>query len=337
MESKGYTERFLYKNVERGLVLNLLNPTNYIRILSPYFGRSDMAAEYYDRILFDKKTLGDIRSASTPYIAIQATDVQNGLNFTFSPYMFSLICSDFDAFPVSRAVAASAAFPGPFTPIVLKNYAGSCNFSLEEWVHATLNERDTTSRAFGLASKLIRYADSEEMPYIHLLDGGIADNLGLRSGLDIIQSRGPESFADAGMEKAKKIIFIVVNAASKTEYSWSLLGKIPGVGAMLRATSTVMVDTIVHDTLYLFHSRFTEWMRTYAKRFPEKPKPELYVAIIEFEGLKDAARRRHFHGIPTTLTLPEETVDELRMVARELLFDSSEFQRFVNDVGGSIP
>ena len=334
---KDFRKRFLYRNVQRGLKLNWLNPFNFLRTLSPYFGRSDMAAEYYDRILFDGKTLGDMRSQSTPYIMIQATDALNGYHFPFTPYMFALICSDYDTFPVSRAVAASAAFPGPFTPIVLRNHAGKCKFAQEGWVQNVMEKQDATDRNFRLAKKLSTYANPEKKPYIYLLDGGVADNLGLRLALEITHGIGLGKLGEMGLAPEKKMLFVIVNAASQSERSWGRLGKIPGIGGMLGATSSTMVNATNYDTLSLLYSYFDEWLENFEANYPEMEKPELYVVVVEFDSLQDEMRRRHFFSIPTSLSLPDKTVDELRMVARELLFDSSEFKRFVNDIGGTIP
>jgi NTE family protein len=334
---KDFRERFLYRNVERDLLLALFNPYNAIRTFSPYYGRSDLAAEYYDRTLFDRKTLGDIRRQDTPYVAIQATDIVSGFNFPFTPYMFSLICADYDAYPVSRAVAASAAFPGPFTPIVLKNRSGTCGFPMEEWVQRALEEKETTSRAFAVAKKVRTYADTENKPYVHLLDGGVADNLGLRSSLEFIAGRGTRSFSDIGLDSAEKLLFVIVNASSKTKYSWGRLGKVPGLGGILSATSSVMVDSTNTDTLYLLHTYFRQWLKTHRENRPEGQVPELYFVVVEFDRLKDDRRREDFLRVPTSLSLPEHTVDELRAVARELLFESREFNRFVEDVGGILP
>ena len=88
-----------------------------------------MAQEYYDKMIFHGATLGDLASGKGPAVNILATDANDGIVLHFAPSQFTLICSDFEKFPLARAVAASAAFPGALTPIILKNYAGQCNQS----------------------------------------------------------------------------------------------------------------------------------------------------------------------------------------------------------------
>ena len=47
-----FEPRFLRRNVQRALIWRLLAPWNWVRLASPWFGRSDLAAEYYDEQLF---------------------------------------------------------------------------------------------------------------------------------------------------------------------------------------------------------------------------------------------------------------------------------------------
>jgi len=51
---------FLRRPVERELFLQLLRPYNWVRLASPYFNRSRIAAEYYDEHLFRGATFADL-------------------------------------------------------------------------------------------------------------------------------------------------------------------------------------------------------------------------------------------------------------------------------------
>ena len=89
-----FKERFLYHNVNRGLIGRLFLPTNWPKLGSLLYGRSDMAAEYYDRILFEGATYADLWEQNSPELLIQATDISAGARFGFTRYHFSLLCSD---------------------------------------------------------------------------------------------------------------------------------------------------------------------------------------------------------------------------------------------------
>ncbi|MEN6623053.1 MAG: patatin-like phospholipase family protein, partial [Smithella sp.] len=105
-----YESRFLKKNIQGDLTTRIfLNPINWFRLSSPYFDRSDIAAEYYDKNVFEGKTFGDILKRRGPMVLINATDMSLGQRFTFNQTVFNAICSDLLVFPVARACAASSA------------------------------------------------------------------------------------------------------------------------------------------------------------------------------------------------------------------------------------
>ena len=44
-----FQDRFLNRNIQRGLVLQALRPYNLLRLFTPFYTRSIMASQYYDR------------------------------------------------------------------------------------------------------------------------------------------------------------------------------------------------------------------------------------------------------------------------------------------------
>ena len=187
---KRFRQEFLLRDVQSALLWRLVNPLNWPRLFSARFDRSDLAQEYYDEVLFKSATLGDMLRKEGPLINILATDAVEGISFSFLPAQFNMICSDYDRFPVARAVTASSALPGPFSPIVLKNYAGQCDYTLPDWITKAIEKPDLSSRVYWLASYLSRYMDAIAKPYIYLIDGVVADNLGLRAVIESIAGRG---------------------------------------------------------------------------------------------------------------------------------------------------
>ena len=65
---------FLRRPVERELFVQLLRPYNWVRLASPFFNRSRLAAEYYDEHLFKGATFADLERQPGPGILINATD-----------------------------------------------------------------------------------------------------------------------------------------------------------------------------------------------------------------------------------------------------------------------
>ena len=146
-----FEQKFLTKNVQGMLTRGLITPTAWLKPGSPYYGRSEQAADLYDELLFENKTYRDLLEAGGPAIMVNATDMALGSQFTFFTPQFNFLCSDLLDFPVSRAVTASSAVPLLFNSVVLRNYSGSCNQKIPPWVHDVLAERDLTSRQFHLA------------------------------------------------------------------------------------------------------------------------------------------------------------------------------------------
>ena len=101
---KDYEKKFLKKRVQTELLrLSLFSPRAWIRLAPALFERSDLAAEYYHRSIFRKKTFADMRKDS-PRIVINATDLSLGRGFAFTDYHFSWICSDLNSYPIGLSL-----------------------------------------------------------------------------------------------------------------------------------------------------------------------------------------------------------------------------------------
>jgi len=334
---KDFREKVLLQDLQVGLIRTVINPVNWGRLWSPRFGRSDIAQEYYDSMIFHGTTLGDLANGKGPAVNILATDADDGIIFPFLPSQFSLICSDFEKFPLARAVAASAAFPGALSPIILKNYAGACSYKQPLWMTSALAKPDPTSRVYYKALMTKTYLDPETKPYIHLIDGGVSDNLGIRSIMESIAAMGGirEIMKKENMTGGRQLVFIIVDAQTQERKKWSLLGEIPGIGAILDASSTIMINKYNFETIDLLRRYSTEW--TNELKQDGNKDVEIYIIHICFDLLPDKNERGYFQEIPTALTLPEEKVDKLRKVAGKLLYAQEPFIRLVKSLGGSIP
>jgi NTE family protein len=334
---KDFRENVLLKNLQVGLIRTVINPVNWVRLWSPHFGRSDIAQEYYDSMIFHGATLGDLASGKGPAVNILATDANDGIIFPFLPSQFSLICSDFEKFPLSRAVAASAAFPGALSPIVLKNYAGECSYKQPDWMTGALAKPDPTNRVYYKALMTKTYLDPKTKPYIHLIDGGVSDNLGVRSIMESIAAMGGirAIMKKENVSGGHKLVFIIVDAQTQERKKWSLIGEIPGIGAILDASSTIMINKYNFETIDLLRRYSEEWTNELKKA--GKKDIEIYIVHICFDSLPDKDEREYFQEIPTALSLPEEQVDKLRAAAGKLLYAQEPFVKLVKSLSGSIP
>ena len=186
--------------------------------------------------------------------------------------------------------------------------------------------------------------DSENKPYIHLVDGGVADNLGLRAILDRVLLRGSvwKSIKGTPAEKVKRVVLMVVNAETEPDKKWDGIENIPPFGAMFSAYSSIAIERYNQETLALLKESVKSWAdeirtkRCKGEVVSSEPGScgdiNFYVVEVKFDALKDATERMHFKRFPTSFKLPPEKVDELRDVAHRLLGESEEFQRLLRDL-----
>jgi len=337
--------KFLKKNIQGALAARILfNPTNWVRLFSPYFDRSDLATEYYDKYVFERGTFGDIYARNGPKILMNATDLTYGIRIGFTHEVFDAICSDLSSFPVARAAAASSAVPMLLSPISLRNYAGTCGFKISEKFEKVLEGQTVSERQFYLANNLVLLLDSQKNPYIHLVDGGVADNLGLRALLDRVIARGSvwEFIKGTPLENINKIVFIIVNAETAPDTRWSKSEKIPPFSAMVSAYSTIAIERYNEETIALLKENVKLWadeiktQRCKGGAVSTTPGScgdiQFYVVEVKFNLLEDGKERMYFKRLPTSFKLKPEQVDRLREAAHQIMNDSPEFQRLLNDL-----
>ncbi|MGH8616002.1 MAG: patatin-like phospholipase family protein [Gammaproteobacteria bacterium] len=176
-----FRPRFLDVDVEGELIRRAANPVNWFRLVSPYFSRIDLAAEYYHEAIFEKKSFrGLAEGGPRPFVILNATNLANGERFEFTQEQFDFLVSDLASYPVARAVAASSAFPFLLSPLSLKNYLHPEGFRLPRDYEEGLRDYDTNRRRYYWARNRAMYVNDKELPSLHLMDGGLSDNIGLR-------------------------------------------------------------------------------------------------------------------------------------------------------------
>jgi NTE family protein len=340
-----FEEKFLKKNIQGQLSSGIFfNPYNWVRLFSGYFDRSDLAAEYYDQDIFQGATFGDMLKRKGPMIFINATDMVHGTRMAFTQDGFDAICSDLSPFSVARACAASSAVPIILTPITLRNYAGTCNFKMPPILQQAMEARQLPNRQFDLANNVLPFLDSKKKPYIHLVDGGVADNLGLRAVLEKVMITGDAYTAlKAGnLNNVHKVAIIVVNAETEIDTKWDRQEIMPPFAAVLDSYSSISIFRYNIETVALLRESFKTWTEEIQRgRCPSgqtSTEPgscgdiQFYLIEVKFEALRDPAERSYLKRLPTSFSLKPEEVDKLRDAAHRILSQSPEFQRLLQDL-----
>jgi predicted acylesterase/phospholipase RssA len=335
-----YRAAVLDRDIQGDLECKALNPFNWPRLLSPYFSRIDLATELYGDTIFKGKTYGDLLAAGhRPFIILNATDLVTGDGFEFTQDQFDLIGSDLGAFPVARAVAASSAFPFLLTPVSLTNL-GQPPWYLPPLglAHAARDYYVNRSR-FTWARNQSTYLDKTATPYVHVMDGGLADNIGLRALLRQLQD--PTGFVGRryNLGKASRMIFIVVNSKSGGPDDYNRHESPPGLFDVAFKTATTGMDNFAFEVIELMRDRQRALeqaqqdlatCKQLARVESECPtfvaKPEIDVVDVNLEAIADPERRARLLSIGTNFSLAAADVDSLIAAAAELLDKNPKFQ-----------
>ena len=347
-----YEERFLKRDVQGTLVGRAANPLNWGKYIGGTAGRSELAAEYYDEILFEGATFGDLLTKNGPVALATGTDLLTGSRLAFYQNDFDLLCSDLSKVRLSRAAATSSAVPVVLSPVTLNNYGGNCNFQYPFWVKAVANP-DTRVRPAGRAYQryleMQEFQNSKDRPYIHLVDGGVSDNIGVRGVLEFLEEAAASAAfqGQVGFGAIKRVILLVVNSHSSPKTEWDREETPPGMAVQLMQASGVPIDRYSFETVETMKDRAEIMARqrellvakarlagaTEAEAEKSVPRVTLEVVNVSFDTIKEAKERAYFMNLPTSFVLPPEDVDRLRDVAGVLLRQSADYQTVLHGFG----
>jgi NTE family protein len=157
------------------------------------------------------------------------------------------------------------------------------------------------------------------------VDGGIADNLGLRGPLDIVRLQGGIlNLHQIGIEHPKRIVVVVVDAGVQPEPGFSQSWTSPSLKATIGSVTGVQLNRYNFETLELMRATLENWSRDLT-RVEGRPVTS-YLIEVTFQSIEDPTERAKFDNIPTSLQLDEQTVQQLIERGRRLLRESPEFQ-----------
>lgn len=259
-----YEKQFLKHNVQGELIARFVNPINWTRLWSEGYGRSEMAEQLYDEILFHGATFGDLIGKPGPLVMVTATDISTGSRLTFSQSEFDIICSDLAKVPLARAAAASSAVPLALSPVTLNNYAGKCGYREPSWAGGFLRGDSTTrpaGRALQRLKELRSFQDGENRPYLHLVDGGVSDNLGMRSVLEAFEElEASSSYRRAyRVENLRRVAVFVVNSLSNPPIDWDRHERPPSDMFILFKAAGVPIDRYSYEAVELLKDVVARW------------------------------------------------------------------------------
>ena len=326
-----FYKRFLHQNFQRQVVKQAFSMSNLPRLASPEYGRGDLLQEQFENYLFGKTTFRDLeKNAKGPFAIISATDMGIGERFNFTQEYFDPMCIDLGDLRLARAVAASSSVPMVFAPITLNNNGGRCSYTppikIEDADDSeTGRQQSRTIKEF--YERFQKYADGKNRPYIHLIDGGLTDNLGMRSLLDMTEMYPEKILTNKILQNnIRHIVVINVNAQNQVSSNLDKTAAVPGFRDVVSSIVNIPIDQNSQESLRRFRAFVDQWNK-------DKQTDGISFSFVSL-NLKDlppSELREKVLNIPTSFYLPPEDVDNLRTAAAELMKQSLDYRNLLTE------
>lgn len=339
-----FEAEFLNSRLQEDFQSRLLRVSNLWRVTSPTYGRSDVLENFLDDRLYRGATFADLsKSTRKPFGVIYATDMVTGARFEFVQDQFDFLCSDLNGVKLARAVAASSAVPLLLSPITLWNYSapGRGDDCGKPVVEAAASSMGIKSRRLAELESFREVAGGGlRRPFVHLVDGGLADNVSARGAADYVTQFGGivNGARFAGYRGLRRLVFIVVNAETSARSPEDRSPRVPGPLRTALALADIPINRNSSAALAQMRSNMDGW-REEIRRAHGKgdysvfaADVQLYVIEVDLTVPDDAELSERLQTIPTTLQLTAGEVTLLRRHARQQLRSSADFQRLLRDL-----
>jgi len=336
----GFEQEFLRDNFQNSLITQAMRPGNLVDLTSPWLGRSHLLARRLDD-LYKGMTFGDVaRRPRHPQLFITATDMSLGAGFEFTWEQFALICSDLRTVPLSFAVASSSAVPLLLSPMTLRNYADRCPpRQLPPRAAAAGAPADYRARLY--RAHELSYTDAQNKPYIHLVDGGLADNLGVQRLLDRALAGGGlrQTFSEVGIPPAtiRKLVLITVNAERDPSEKIEMSDQVPNMAQVVDALLFGTGARATRETQEFLRDITRQWRQTLTSAAPSDtdafaPDAEIHVIPVNLRDAPDDVARRRLLQVPTAFSITQDEVTDLIAAGGSVLRNAPEFRALVQSL-----
>lgn len=332
-----FDKDFLSRNIESYIWGNFLLPWNYRWLFDSSYGTNDRMADIYDKLMFHGATYADLQKQGRPLISIDATDVDHGLTFPFIQDQFDLICSNLSAFPIARAVAASNGFPILFTPITLESHRAACGNRAPSWL-ANQPGNDPLSRADQFANASRKYLDADATRYVHLMDGGISDNLAMRGLVNIMMvlTHGDTLDKRIDLSRVRRILLISADGQAANDAASARKENLSSIGQIFNAVSGTQIDSYNFETMILANREVQGLRDAIRKQRCSRGMTDnqscndvqSYVVHLSLAGVSDPQTRERLQAIPTGLDVDSEDIALLVQAGEQQVRDSTGLARF---------
>ena len=307
---------FLDRDPEASL-RTTITPANLLRGYRGGVNDLEGLAGWLDQHLYHGATLGDLQSSGRPRLLLHATDLYNRAPFPFDPASFQAICSDFSAFPLSHAVAASAAVPVLFAPVVLENYNPTCPVGASGPAAAAAEPGFRDVRA--------RYVAAPDLRYLKLLDGGLVDNLAPRHLIASMRGQAPAPLSAEQARRVTRVVVVVADASMRIGGDMSKAPDGPGALDTVTASIDAMIDNASRASLDALEQETRRWRQRIIRwrcdvaRARDCDRFEIELVKLSLADIRAPAMAARILQAHNKLSLTVGEVDLLSGLGRRLL------------------
>lgn len=316
---ESFPDDFLRVDFQARLVRSLLG--HLARAASPWYGRGHLLATELDRHLFTGATFGDLAQLEgRPYLIVASTDLSTGVEFDFTADQLALLCSSIDEVPLSFAVAASSAVPALFSPLTLESH----------------------QRCARAPAAVPEGADlPAERRFLHLVDGGVADDCGTHRIAAFVDKAGgiralfERLRAGKGGPRPRRIVFLSVNSERRTGLAIDHSARVPGAVEVINAMLYNGLGRQSKEAAEVFGNQIAEWRRELETdpAFGPGAGADIFDIHLKLDELDDRELQQRVLAIPTSFKLSAEEFELLRRAAVSTLGRSAELRRFLAAAG----
>jgi NTE family protein len=224
------------------------------------------------------------------------------------------------------------------SPVTVRNFAGSCpapaaNDGVKDDYRARLYSEQAQS-----------YLDARNRPYIHLVDGGLSDNLGVRRLLDSALAGGGlrHTLKKSGIQpgSVRKLVLISVNSERDPSSNIDMSDRIPGMAEVL---DTLLFGTgarATKETQEFLADITRQWKAELAQRQGGSKDvfvqdAQVHVIQVNLRDAPDPLRRRELLQVPTAFSISKKDVNQLIDAGGTILRESPEFQALMRSLSGT--
>ena len=336
------------RNAEENLQMNL-NLLSIAKGLQGGINDPTIFPKWLDDNLYEHATFKTLLFQRRPYIWINASDIYNRTPFVFGRVIFGALCSDLSTYPVSLAVAASAAVPVVFAPVVIEGYPGRCPVPLPDWVQRVRNNVDAPPLPKLFANAMQRY-HSGEVRYVKLLDGGMVDNYGL-AGFTIARLASNTPYGPLEPEEAvklRRLLFLVADAGRAPSGAWAQTVEGPSGAALITAASDTATESGAVGSYTSFEGTMSDWQDSLIewrcklsaadrRRYGAPANfncrdVKIFVGRLAFDQF-DPQRAAALNKVETAFKLPPDQVEMVIAAGQDAVKNSGVFRTFLDSLG----